>query len=191
VVAPVFADSLFAAWKDLSFMKSRPRGAKRSTLFMPMRLSELTRRVMHHYPDDHSYAVDNMWTHASPDDLLPSLEHIVAKLPAAPAHVMWMNWAPKKRRPDMAFSSEDALYIAMYGIWKEASGEAAASTWALDGMTELAPYATGIQLADENLGARPARFMAQANLARLERLRAAYDPAGRFHSYMGSQAAGR
>ena len=42
VVAPVFADSLCAAWKDLSFMKSRPRGAKRSTPFMPMRLSEMT-----------------------------------------------------------------------------------------------------------------------------------------------------
>ncbi len=39
LVAPVFADSLFAAWKDLSFMKSRPRGAKRSTPFIPMRLS--------------------------------------------------------------------------------------------------------------------------------------------------------
>ena len=49
----------------------------------------------------------------------------------------------------------------------------------------LAPFATGIQLADENLGARPARFMADANLARLDRLRAAHDPAGRFHSYMG------
>lgn len=185
LVAPVFADSLFAAWKDLSFMKSRPRGAKRSTPFIPMRLSELTRRTMHHYPDNHCYAVDNMWTHASPDELLPGLKHVVAKLPAAPAHIMWLNWAPKARRPDMAFSSEDDIYIAMYGIWKDVAGEAAAATWALDGMNELAPYATGIQLADENLGERPARFMAEANLARLDRLRAAHDPAGRFHSYMG------
>jgi hypothetical protein len=96
-----------------------------------------------------------------------------------------MNWAPKTRRPDMAFSAEDDIYIAMYSIWKEAAGEGAAATWALDGMTELAPYATGIQLADENLGERPARFMAEANLARLDGLRATLDPAGRFHSYMG------
>jgi hypothetical protein len=184
LVAPVFADSLFAAWKDLSFMKSRPRGARRSTPFIPMRLAELTRRVMHHYPDNHCYAVDNMWTHASPNALLPGLNRIVAKLPAAPAHIMWMNWAPKTRRPDMAFSSEDDIYIAMYGIWQDAAGEAAAARWALDGMTELTAHATGIQLADENLSERPARFMADANLARLDRLRAAHDPAGRFHSYM-------
>jgi hypothetical protein len=57
-------------------------------------------------------------------------------------------------------------------------------------MTDLAPCATGIQLADENLGERPARFMADANLARLDRLRAAHDPAGRFHSYMGRAAGG-
>ncbi len=55
-------------------------------------------------------------------------------------------------------------------------------------MTDLAPYATGIQLADENLGARPARFMAEANLARLDQLRARLDPAGRFHTYMGRLA---
>jgi hypothetical protein len=49
----------------------------------------------------------------------------------------------------------------------------------------LAPLAKGIQLADENLGERPARFMADSNLARLDRLRATHDPTGRFHAYMG------
>jgi hypothetical protein len=100
-----------------------------------------------------------------------------------------MNWAPRLRRPDMAFSSEDEIYVAMYGVWRDAgdAGKAAnkAASWALDGMTDLAPLATGIQLADENLGARAARFMAQANLARLDRLKTSLDPAGRFHSYMG------
>jgi FAD/FMN-containing dehydrogenase len=42
----------------------------------------------------------------------------------------------------------------------------------------------GIQLADENLGRRKARFMSDANRARLERVRAHYDPDGRFNSYM-------
>ena len=55
-------------------------------------------------------------------------------------------------------------------------------------MTDLAPHASGIQLADENLGARPARFMAEANLARLDQLRARLDPAGRFHTYPGRLA---
>ena len=45
---------------------------------------------------------------------------------------------------------------------------------------------TGIQLADENLGARPARFVSDENLRRLDEIRARYDPDGRFHSWMGT-----
>jgi len=190
IVAPVFADSLRAAWKDLSFMKSRPRGAKRVTPFLPMKLSAMTARVMHHYPEHHHYGVDNMWTHASFDELLPGLKRIAETLPPAPSHMLWMNWAPPAMRSDMAYSMEDDVYIALYGIWKDAQGEAAASTWAVSRMTDLAPLAKGVQLADENLGERPARFMADANLARLDRLRAAHDPAGRFHSYIGRVSGG-
>jgi hypothetical protein len=45
--------------------------------------------------------------------------------------------------------------------------------------------ASGVQLADENLGQRPARFVADPNLERLDRVRAACDPEGRFHPWMG------
>jgi len=189
VVAPVFADSLRAAWKDLSFLKSRPRGAKRVMPFMPMRLSSMTAGVMHHYPDHHNYAVDNMWTHASCEDLLPGLKRIAATLPPAPSHMLWMNWAPKATRPDMAYSMEDDIYVALYGIWKDGGGEAAASAWAVDNMRAMAPLAKGVQLADENLGQRPAPFLAEKNLARLDRLRMARDPAGRFYGYAGRLSA--
>ena len=185
ILAPVFADSFRAAWKDLSFMKSRPRGARRVTPFLPMKLSAMTARVMHHYPDHYNYAVDNMWTHAPCADLLPGLKRIAETLPPAPSHMLWMNWAPKTTRPDMAYSMEDDIYIALYGIWKDKEGDAAASTWAVSRMRELAPLAKGVQLADENLGERPAPFLADANLARLDRLRATHDPAGRFHPYIG------
>ena len=45
--------------------------------------------------------------------------------------------------------------------------------------------ASGIQLADENLGRGPARFVSDANMARLDELRARYDPDGLFHPWMG------
>ena len=47
------------------------------------------------------------------------------------------------------------------------------------------PPETGIQLADENLGRRPARFATDDAMAKLDRVRAEYDPHGRFHSWMG------
>ena len=51
-------------------------------------------------------------------------------------------------------------------------------------MRRLEPLSRGIQLADENLHARPARFLADENAHRLEALRATYDPEGRFLSYL-------
>jgi hypothetical protein len=51
-------------------------------------------------------------------------------------------------------------------------------------MRRLEPLAHGIQLADENLHARPARFLSAVNETRLEALRAEHDPDGRFLSYL-------
>ena len=185
VVAPVFADSLRQAWRDLAFMKTLPRGAAGALPFLPMSVAAMTRQVMGHYPTGCNYAVDNMWTHASIEALLPGLGRIAQTLPPAPSHMLWMNWAPPQQRPDMAYSLDDQIYIAPYGVWSDPADTAAASSWAADNMRAMAPLATGIQLADENLGQRPARFVSDANLARLDDLRARHDPQGRFHPWMG------
>jgi len=84
----------------------------------------------------------------------------------------------------MAFSMESDLYIALYGISQDAAGEAESQTWVTERMRELEHLADGIQLADENLSARPYRFLADSNFQRLRAIRSRYDPAGLFHSYM-------
>jgi FAD/FMN-containing dehydrogenase len=136
------------------------------------------------YPQGAHYAADNMWTNASADALLPGMHRIVGTLPPAPSHMMWMLWGPTAPRPDMSFSMEADLYIALYGISFDKDGEAASQAWVTERMGELEPLADGIQLADENLGARPFRFMDERRLARVEALRAKYDPAGLFHTYI-------
>ncbi len=50
----------------------------------------------------------------------------------------------------------------------------------------MSHLAVGIQLADENLGRRPARFASDEAMAKLDRVRAEYDPDGLFNSWMGS-----
>jgi FAD/FMN-containing dehydrogenase len=52
-------------------------------------------------------------------------------------------------------------------------------------MAAMSHLATGIQLADENLGNRPAKFATDEAMARLDRARATYDPDGLFNSWMG------
>jgi hypothetical protein len=141
------------------------------------------------YPHGRRYAADNMWTNASGEDLLPGMRKIAATLPNAPSHMMWMLWGPNEKRPDMAFSLESDLYIALYGVWENAAEDAKHQAWVTDRMKELEPFSDGIQVADENLAARPSRYLTDANHRRLEALRAKHDPIGVFHAPMGRQLA--
>jgi FAD/FMN-containing dehydrogenase len=137
------------------------------------------------YPVGPRYASDNMWTNAGPEELMPGMRRIAEGLPAAPSHMMWMLWGPPPARPDMAFSCEAELYIALYSVWNDPAADEVHEAWVADNMRELEHLSEGIQLADENLGRRPFRFLAEQNLDRLESVRARWDPDGLFHSYMG------
>lgn len=183
LIVAIFADSVEQAERELSFLESRPEGAHDFTPFEQMPLQTLTAETMSNYPVDHFHVVDNMWTHASADELLPGLNRILESLPEPPAHFIWMNWSPKLTRPDMAYSLEDETYIAMYGLWQDPADEMTATNWVLTGIADLSPLSTGIQLADENLARRSAPFMAGAHRERLEVIRGEKDPAGRFHTY--------
>lgn len=185
VTLAAFEDSWRGAEVAARLMRSMPKGAAFTTPLLPAPLKQLYRGVMEHYPHGFRYAVDNMWTGASFDALAPGLQRIIETLPPAPSHMLWMNWAPPPSRPDMAFSMEDEIYIALYGVWNDPANQSAAGGWAATRMREMAPLATGVQLADENIGARPAAFMSAKNLSRLDAIRAVRDPERRFFDYRG------
>jgi len=187
VIAPVIADSWQEARSAVAFLNDCPlRGrAVRRLPLVPTGLRLLYHGVMQHYPDGYRYAVDNMWTGASIDALLPGLHRIAQTLPPPPSHVLWMNWVPPRDRPDMAYSMEDNIYLALYAGWKDPNDDARFVPWPTERMREMQHLATGCQLADENLGQRPVRFVSDTHLARLDRLRTVHDHAGRFHPWMG------
>ena len=187
VTAPTLVDSAEQAAQALAFLAGCPLRdhAKAVAPNVEVTLPDLYAAVHQSYPDQHRYAVDNMWTHAPAADLLPGLRRIAETLPAAPSHMLWMNWGPSPRRPEMAYSVEDETYIALYGIWSDPAEDAANLAWPGERMAEMEALASGIQLADENLGERPARFASEANMARLDEVRDRYDPQGLFHPWMG------
>jgi FAD/FMN-containing dehydrogenase len=187
VLAPVMTSSWKAARDATAFIRQSPvrKRASVSTPLLPlstMRMSEAAAQT--HFPPKMHWCVDNMWTDAPIADLLPGLRKVSDTLPPAPSHALWLNWQPNRARPDMAFSMEAGFYFAAYGEWRHAEDDARYSTWATDRISEMAHLGKGIQLADENLGRRPARFMSDTNHGRLEQIRAHYDPDGRFNSYM-------
>jgi FAD/FMN-containing dehydrogenase len=140
---------------------------------------------MQGYPDGARYACDNMWTHASAEELLPGLHANADTMPPPTSHCLWLNWGASPERQDMAYSLEDEIYLALYGCWSDASDDDRYADWPRSNMAAMADLATGIQLADENLGERAAPFASDEHMARLDRIRADRDPDGRFHPWMG------
>lgn len=187
VTGPVLAESAGEAAEALALLETCPvrERAKAAAPNAEVRLDDLYAAVHGSYPDGHRYSADNMWTHAPVEELLPGLRRIAETMPGAPSHMLWMNWGPSPPRPEMAYSVEDDTYIALYGVWQDPAEDEANVAWATERMREMEPLASGIQLADENLGLRPARFVAEGKMARLDEVRAAYDPEGLFHPWMG------
>jgi FAD/FMN-containing dehydrogenase len=187
VIAPVLAASEEEARQALALVESCPvrDRAKLAIPYVPVSIEDLYAGITTGYPENHRWVADNMWTHAGVEELLPGLRRIAETMPEHPSHMLWMNWGESPQRPDMAFSMEDETYIAVYGGSTNPAQDQATADWATSRMREMEQLASGIQLADENLGRRPARFLSDENLLRLDLVRAAYDPDGVFHPWMG------
>ena len=187
MASPVFADSEQEAMDALALLDTCPvrDRAVVAVPYAPADLASWYEGVMSNYPSGYRYATDNMWTSASADDLRPGIRRIIETMPPHPSHFHWLNWGPTPQRQDMAYSLEDDIYLALYTVWSDPADDDRYADWARSNMAAMAHLASGIQLADENLGQRPARFASDDTMARLDRVRAQYDPAGRFHSWMG------
>ena len=187
MASPVFADTEEQAVAALSILETCPVHEK-AVIAVPFAETDLATwydGVMSNYPTGYRYATDNMWTSASADDLLPGIRQIMDTMPPHPSHFLWLNWGPSPQRQDMAYSLEDEIYLALYTVWKDQADDEKYGDWARSNMAAMENLQTGVQLADENLGVRPAKFVSDHAMVELDRIRAAYDPDGRFHSWMG------
>lgn len=137
------------------------------------------------YPDGGTYIADNMWTDASRDQLVPLIADCLAELPSRGSHLAIEAYHPHSL-PDMAFSLEARYWLALYGVTHEPRvvGEDALVGWTRRHLARMSHLSEGIQLADENLIARPALGLRPDNAARLERLRMRHDPQALFESYL-------
>jgi hypothetical protein len=191
VMAPVMADSFGEAKDAVAFLRESPvcRKASLNLPLVPMPLSFMMRtgEKTLFLPNTRWHA-DNMWMNGPIEPILPDLRRIADTQPPSPSHVLWLNWNPRTPRRDMAFSVEARTYLALYCGLRSAGDEARHGNWATDNMRAMEAHSHGIQLADENLARRPARFLSDANMQRLDGIRRTYDPDGMFWSWMGQPA---
>ncbi|WP_020596248.1 DAPG hydrolase family protein [Spirosoma panaciterrae] len=184
-IAPIFADTQEEYEEAMAFMKNSPikRKAIIATPAFNPGIDMLYKTTMTHYPENCYWGVDNMWTHAPLDDLMPFIKEISRTLPPAPSHFLWLNWHPGSLSTDMAYSNEDNTYLALYGNWQNAEDTATYGDWAANMMRQMAHLSTGIQLADEGLHKRTAPFLSDGHLKKLQQIRAQRDPNGLFYEW--------
>jgi FAD/FMN-containing dehydrogenase len=187
IASPVFADSEDEAVKALAPLSTCPVIDKAivNLPYAPTTLANWYTAVMTSYPKGYRYIADNMFTSASAEELLPGIRKIIETMPPHPSHFIFTGWRTAPERADMVYGLEDEVYMALYTIWQDPADDERYCDWAASNLAAMSHLATGSSLADENLCRRPARFIAESNMARLDRVRSAYDPDGRFHSWMG------
>jgi FAD/FMN-containing dehydrogenase len=140
-------------------------------------------------PEDHRYAADSQWTDAGAATLFPLLRDVYEELPTEHSFSIWYGWAPSRELPDMAFSLERDTYLATYAIWTDPADDERHRTWVHDHHARLSQVGDGVYLGDSDFSRRPDRFMADAHFARLQEVRRARDPDGRFVTYLTADGA--
>lgn len=176
--APIFADTKDEFEAAKQFMENSPIKKKaiiRTPAFNPG-IDIFYKATMEHYPANYNYGVDNMWTHASIDDLMPHIKEIAETLPPAPSHFLWLNWYPDAIDTDMAYSKEDNIYLALYSCWKNQQDTHKYTNWASDMVRKMQQHSSGIQLADEGLHKRSDKFMSEEHFLKVQAIRDQRDP---------------
>ena len=141
-------------------------------------------------PEGYRYAVDCTWTDAPARVLAPMLHALWSELDTEHSFSIWYGWAPRRDRPDMAFSVEADVYVATYTIYTDPADDARYADWVHRRTAALAVHGTGVYLGDTDFTRRQGRFLSDDAYRRLAAIRAERDPSGRFASYLSSDPAG-
>jgi FAD/FMN-containing dehydrogenase len=175
------ADEFLAAFADDALpLADRALGHER----VVTTLADEFRMMTVQNPEDHRYAADCSWSDAGAAELAPRLREIWSTLPTEHSFSIWYGWAPKRPLPDMAFSVEADVYLALYAIWTDPADDEAMREWTHRGGARLAEVGCGVYLGDTDFTRRCDRFMSDDAWRRFEEIRARRDPEGLFASYL-------
>jgi hypothetical protein len=137
-------------------------------------------------PTGARYAVDNIWTDAAAEQLMPHMRRLFTDYATTKSNIFWQCWGPVRQLPDMAYSVQADVYIAANGIYYDPADDARCASWCVEAMKRLDAVSAGAQMNDENTAGHPARYLSDSAATRLETLREKYDPQRRFPGYLKS-----
>ncbi|WP_406440652.1 FAD-binding oxidoreductase [Streptomyces sp. NBC_01613] len=138
-------------------------------------------------PPGMRWALDGIWTDEPVDKVLAAAGPLFDSIPDTTSHVLWMLWGGHPERANACWSSQAKLYLSPNAGWSDPAEDLVHEDWAHGRLAALQHLSTGLQFSDNNLADRFDHGLSPANSARLEEIRAVYDPEGLFRTYMTPQ----
>ncbi|GGO57116.1 oxidoreductase [Streptomyces daqingensis] len=144
------------------------------------------------WPGEQRYAVDTLWSPEPYETQLARAARAIAEAPSGDSLVLVpfepVGPGPQGGGDAMAFSPLGESYLAAFAIWDDPAQDEACTRWLRRSMDAFDPRGTGSHyIAEADLAAgtsRSRRSYAPAGWERLKRLKAHWDPANLFHSYL-------
>jgi hypothetical protein len=149
----------------------------------PTDLAAMAAEVERETPRGLRYVADNIWTRATPDEIAPAFQAITDSMPNAASQVFWYFWGEDQDSGEAAWSVQAPWYLGVYGIGDDPATDGQHGTWVAESIASVKHLSAGTQFADADLGQRFDRPLSDVSLARMEALRATYDPTGVFYGY--------
>jgi FAD/FMN-containing dehydrogenase len=173
-------DEIFGAFESAPF-----RGHALSTVDRaPSTLAGLYAASEVFMPKGMRYAVDGVWTNAPAADVLDAGRKIFETIPTPESFMFWMLWGDYPTQDNACWSTQGQLYFSPNSLWTDPSEDLRMEQWAHSSLDAFASIDQGTQFSDANPADRPANGMEPEHVARIETLRATYDPEHRFVSYL-------
>ena len=130
------------------------------------------------------WALDGIWCDAPGDVVLAAAAPLLDNIPGDSSFVFWMLWGHYPERDNACWSVQAPLYLSPNAGWSDPAEDLAHERWVHEPLDAMRELSLGLQFSDNNLADRPDLGLSPQNAARVEAIRARYDPDGRFRSYM-------
>lgn len=150
---------------------------------MPTPIGALYEATEPSMPAGRRYAVDTVWSEARYGEVLARMVDGIAQAPSEASMALVVLRSNASETPaDAAFSCHGRIFGALYAIWEDEDRDTAGIGWLRATIDRVAPLCTGAYVGEADLDRpdRPLPTLSAPAQARLDDLRATYDPGGIF-----------
>jgi FAD/FMN-containing dehydrogenase len=190
VSAVAFVDSHDDAVEALAVLETAPVTPIHAEPSRPAGYEELFAGLGAHFLPGHRYQTDTMTSQAELRELLGRAQAHLTEAPSPKSFVLAVPFLPPPAGAlavDAAFSPSPArAALLTYAVWEDEADDAPNVAWSHALVADVEPLASSFYVGETDLLASPDRVrqsFSESNWLRINELRVALDPEGRFHSY--------